>query len=436
MNIFIALLALSFLIIVHEFGHFIVAKLSGIIVHDFSLFMGPKLFSFKKGETTYAIRAIPLGGYVRMEGEEQSSDNERAYNNKPIYIRAAVIAAGPIMNLIIAVILFFVLFSFKGYDTNIVSEIAKDSPAIKAQLQQGDKIISYNGKQVFDINDLALFTFVSKGEEALLEIERGGESFTTKLKPEVFPESTRYLLGFVPKDTENPTGVDSNLVASVSPKSPGQSVGLQTGDRITKINDKKISNKQELSDYLAENKELPVVVTVERDGKPLSLGTVTPMAQKVQEQYFVGMNFATVKGNFGDTLKQSFISCYSTTRQMYSQLIWLLTGKVSTKYMMGPVGIVSSIGQIVEQSPAVSDAILNLLRISALISVNLGIFNLIPFPALDGSKLLFLLIEGVRRKPLQPEKEAAISLVGFALLILLMIYATSNDIIRLIFGQR
>jgi RIP metalloprotease RseP len=428
MPIIIAILALSVLIIVHELGHFLVAKASGILVHEFSLFMGPKLFSVKKGDTTYSLRAIPLGGYVRMEGEEEASDNERAFNRKPILTRIAVIAAGPIMNLVIAVLFFFIVYNYSGYSTSKINEIADNSPAVTAGLQKGDKIVSYNGKKVYDYMDEMLFVYASKGSKADISYERNGKPYTATITPVVYPETTRYILGFTPKAAD---GTDSNLVDSVSKDTPAEKAGIKSGDRIVQVNDAKITNRQQLNDYLLANKDKPVDVIVNRDGKPLTISQITPMNQKTPEQYYIGFDFTTEKGNFFDTLKQSFISCYSTTRQMFYNLVWLINGTISSKNMMGPVGIVSSIGTVVKQSPGVMEAVINLLSFSALISINLGVFNLIPFPALDGSKIILMIVEKIRRKPIPPEKEATISLVGFAILIFIMIFATSNDIMRL-----
>lgn len=428
MPIIIAILALSVLIIVHELGHFLMAKASGILVHEFSLFMGPKLFSVKKGDTTYSLRAIPLGGYVRMEGEEEASDNERAFNRKPISTRIAVIAAGPIMNLVIAVLFFFIVYNYSGYSTSKINEIADNSPAVTAGLQKGDKIISYNGKKVYDYMDAMLFVYASKGSKADVVYERNGRQYPATLTPVIYPETTRYILGFTPKAAD---GADSNLVDSVSKDTPADKSGIKSGDRIVQINTVKITSRQELNDYLLANKDKPVDVIVQRDGKPFTINQITPMLQKTPEQYYLGFDFVTGKGNFFDTLKQSFVSCYSTTRQMFYNLIWLINGTISSKNMMGPVGIVSSIGTVVKQSPGVMEAVINLLSFSALISINLGVFNLIPFPALDGSKIILMIVEKIRRKPIPPEKEATISLVGFAILIFIMIFATSNDIMRL-----
>lgn len=428
MEILIAILALSFLIIVHEFGHFIVAKLSGIKVLEFSLFMGPKLFGVQKGDTLYSIRLVPLGGFVRMEGEEQASEDERAYNKKPILSRAAVIAAGPVMNLITAALLLVIVFSAVGYDTNIMETITENSPASRVGFKPGDTIISYDGKKVYDPMDLQLFLYGSKGTPADIKIARDGKEMNTVITPEIYPEQTRYILGFSPKATE---GKDSNVVSSVSKDSPAAEVGLMENDRIIKINDRDISSRADINDYLNDNKDKSVVVTVERDGKALTLGTATPMQQKIPEMYDLGISFQTSKGGMGNIVKQSFVSGYSIARQMYYSILWLVQGKISMKNMMGPVGIVSSIGEVVQQSPGISYAILNLLKFTALISINLGVFNLIPFPALDGSKLLLLGVEAVRRRPIPPEREAAITMVGFVLLIMLMIFTTSNDILRL-----
>jgi len=428
MPILLALLALSVLIIVHEFGHFIVAKASGILVHEFSLFMGPKLFSFKKGETTYSIRSIPLGGYVRMEGEEEASENERAFNRKPIWARAAVIAAGPIMNLIIAVVFFFIVYSVAGYSTNRISEIGDNSPAAAAKLQVNDKILSYDGKKVYNLSDAMMFLYTSKGSEAKIVYERNGKSGEAIFVPEKIPESTRYILGFTPKSAE---GADSTIVNEVSKDTPAEKAGIKSGDRIVQVNDTKISNRQQLNDYLAANKDTPVEVIIERNGSTRSIGKVIPMEQKISEQYYAGFNFADDKGNIPETIKQAFIACYSNTRQMYYSIEGLVNRSISSKNLMGPVGIVSSIGTVVEQSQGNKEALLNLFTFAAIISINLGIMNLIPFPALDGSKLVLLLVESIRKKPIPPEKEAAISLVGFVILIMVMIFATSNDIMRI-----
>ncbi len=426
MSILVAILALSFLIVVHEFGHFIVAKLSGIKVLDFSLFMGPKLFSFRKGETLYSIRLIPLGGYVRMEGEEQKSDDLRAYNNKPVLVRAAVIAAGPVMNIITAIILITIITSVAGYSTNEVDFVAPTTAAAEARIQAGDRIVSYDNKKVYHPNDIGLFVYGTKGKPVNVEIERNNEKRTVVVKPETIP-AERYILGFGP---QKGYGEGSNAVKTVQEDSDAFKAGLKPGDVITRLNDMPIENNRQIRDFMAVNKGNAVNVTIDRGGEEEVL-KITPIVTKGQEMYEVGMDFKSTKSGLVSTVKNSAIYAYALSRNVYYSLAWLVTGKVSLDQMSGPVGIVNAIGDVVEMSPTLSDRILNLLNVVAFISINLGLFNLIPFPALDGSKLILLAVEGIRRKAIPPEKEAFISLIGLVLLVMLMIFATYNDILRL-----
>ena len=429
MQIILGIIALSFLIIVHEFGHFIVAKLSDIKVKEFSLFMGPKLFSFQRGETAYSIRTIPLGGFVSMEGEEQESSDERAFNKKPILVRMAVIAAGAIMNLIAAIIIIAIVFSSRGYSTNKISSVTKDSPAYKAGIMENDKLIKFNGKSVFNSVDFSIFSYATKDKPVKIGLQRGNKRFTKTVIPLKHPAEARYLLGFQAKSISGP---DSNVVDKVSAGSAAEKVGLKSNDRITGLNDVAIKNKTDISNFLAVNKGNMVKVTVLRGGKPLVLGSASPTEQKTPEYYETGINgFANAKSGIAETIKQSFIFTYSTARSVFYSLAYLVSRKISPREMMGPVGIVNTIGDVVQQSPSFSDKLIGLLFITAFLSVNLGVFNLFPFPALDGSKIVLLAIEAIRRKALPPEREAFINMVGFVLLIMLMIFATSNDIIRL-----
>lgn len=426
MTIILAILALSFLIIIHEIGHFTVAKLSDIKVHEFSLFMGPKLFSFQKGETTYSLRGIPLGGYVRMEGEEQASEDSRAFNRKPILIRMAVIAAGPIMNILVAILLIFIITSISGYNSTIVGELQTSSPAYQAGIRQGDKVIKYSGKSVVNPMDVELFLFGSKGKPADITVVRGNKQQVYKLNAEVFPEN-RYILGFSPAGA---SGDESKTIASIKTDSPAYKAGLRQNDLIISLNGKSVSDGRAIREFLKINDGKPITVNVLRNGTQENY-TMTPLRDKNPEQYDHGIYFLHLKGGPIETLKQSALYSYSISRNVLYSLAWLVTGNVSIKEMSGPVGIVTAIGTVVQVSPTFMDKLLNLMNFTALISINLGLFNLIPFPALDGSKLLILSVEGIRRKALPPEREAMISLIGFALLIMLMIFTTFNDVLKL-----
>jgi regulator of sigma E protease len=425
MGILLAILALSFLIIIHELGHFLVAKAFKVKVNEFSLFMGPKLFSFQKGETVYSLRLIPLGGYVKMEGEEEASEDDRAFNKKPIGVRAAIIAAGPIMNIIIAVVFAFIIMAQSGFYTNQVKTVLPGSAGDKAGIQVGDTLEKYNGKNIYQINDLEIFAYPLKNESIDLQVRRNGESRTLHFAPD---RMTGYKLGFAPKADDGP---ESNVVENVADKSPAMKAGVKDGDRIIKLNGSPVSSKKDIADILGQIKQNDVTITVDRGGKVLDLKPVVPIVGKNQEYLAIGIDFEHTKGNAFATLGQSIKYNISIARSIYYSLGWLFTGTVSPSDLMGPVGITTTIKDVVQQAPSFMDKFLNLLSFTAMISLNLGLVNLIPFPALDGSKLVLLLIEGIRKKPLNPEKEAMITMVGFVFLIMLMIYATFNDILRI-----
>lgn len=428
MTILIAILALSLLIIIHEVGHFTAAKLAGIRVLEFSLFMGPKLISRKKGETEYSIRLIPIGGYVRMEGEEEASDDERAYNKKPILTRAAVLAAGPLANLLVAFIIVIVLISSVGYSTRVLDRMDPYSPAAAANLQPGDEIISYDGRAIYQPSDIMLFLFGSKGKTAVVEYKRPGLDGIQKttISPEII-EKNRYMLGYSPRTS---SGEGWNEVAGIEQNANAAKEGLRVGDKILKLNGTPVTNLRDIRAFLKVNKGDPVRVTVDRNGTLQDI-TITPVRDNNEEQYDTGFTFKAGKGDLLTSAKQSVIYIYSLSREVYYSLAWLITGKVSPSQLSGPIGIVTTIGEVVQLSPTFIDKLLNLLSVMSFISINLGLFNLIPFPALDGSKLLLLAVEAVRRKALPPEKEALISLVGFAVLIMLMIFTVYNDILKL-----
>ncbi len=430
MNLLLAFIAFNFIVIVHELGHFIAAKLADIKVIEFSLFVGPKLFSIKKGETEYSLRLFPILAYVKMEGEEEQSDNERAFNKKPLSTRAAVIAAGPLANLFIAVIVLSIVFSITGYATTSLNYVEKDSPAYNASIQKGDKIIRYDGKKIYQPMDVIQFLYVYKGKPAKVEVMRDGTTFQTIINPLKIPEQERYLFGF---NAQQISGELSNVVNTVAPNTPAETSGLMPGDKVIKLNNILVSNKKDIDDFMSTNKGEPIKVTVLRNGTEMILD-ITPYIQKLPEQYYLGIEYEFKKGNILEVIGYSLSYAYSTVRNVAYSLIWLIMGRVSFSQMTGPIGIVSTIGEVVEQGTTFLDKILYLLNITAFISIAIGATNLVPFPALDGNKLLLILIEAVRKKPIPPEKEAFISMIGFVILIILALFTVYNDTLRLIRG--
>ncbi|MCR4434600.1 MAG: RIP metalloprotease RseP [Clostridiales bacterium] len=430
MRLLLALIAFNLIVIVHELGHFIVARLAGIKVLEFSLFIGPRLFGFKRGETEYSLRLIPALAYVKLEGEDEASESERSFSKKSVPARMATIVAGPLANIVVAVLVLLVGYSIAGYDTTRINTVVKDSPAYSAGLRPGDEIISYDQKRIYQPMDISMFLYSSDGNPATVEVLRDNQKIRMEITPQKIPAQNRYILGFTAKAADGP---DSNIVAAVDPNSPAGKGGLLPDDRIVEINGGKVASRQEISSLLNENKDKPVEVTVVRDGSNQVL-TMTPMLQKTPEQYYLGFDFTSEKGNIFQVIGRSITNSYSITRMEIYSIGWLIRGKVPLDQMAGPVGIVSAINTVVQQSPTALMVVLDLLKMVALISIGLGITNLLPIPPADGSKLVLLMVEGIRKKPLPMEKEGLIMMIGFVVMLTLFVLLTFNDIMRLLTG--
>lgn len=327
-----SLLVFLLVVMLHEFGHFSIAKLSGIKVNEFSIGMGPKIYQKQKGETFYSLRALPVGGYVAMEGEEENSHDPRAFNNVSIVKRMAVVLAGAFMNFVLAFIAFTLIFSIVGYGSNEIEKVISNSPADKAGIQSGDLIIKINENKVKNIYDINSIISKNQKEEMDFQINREGNILNVKIKPEYSEENQMYLIGITSK-------LDHSIIKSI----------CLGADR---------------------------------------------------------------------TLEMS--------KMLLKSIKIMFSGSFKMEYLSGPVGVVQLIGS------ESSKGFLNFLQILGLISVNLGVFNLLPIPALDGGKFLFLLIEALRGKPIDEKIEQGLSLIGISLLFSLMIYVTIfNDIGRL-----
>lgn len=430
MNFVLAFIAFNVIVIVHELGHFLAAKKFGIKVEEFSLFVGPKIYSIQRGETTYSIRLFPIMAYVKMEGEEGASESERAFNNKPRYARAITAFGGPLANLVLAAVILTIVFSIQGFSTTEISRIDKGSPAEVAGMLEGDKIIGYDGKSVLLPLDMIQFLYISKGKPVDIEFVRNNVKNLVTINPEKIPASTAYRIG---AGFSKNTGVGSNVIQSITPGYPAEKVGLMTGDRIIKINNTAISDRNELVAFLDKSRDKEVNITALRNNAEINVSLV-PKEDKIPEQYILGLEFTAKQGNLWDSLRESAVFTYSIIRSVVYSIVWLATGQVKFNQMMGPIGMVSTIGTAVQQGPNLMAKLIYLMQMTGLMSIAIGVTNLIPFPMLDGNRLVLIGIEAIRRKPLKPEKEAFISMVGFVLIILIAIYAAFNDIMRLVNG--
>lgn len=428
MSILLTVLAFNFIIIIHELGHFVVARLAGVRVLEFSLFVGPKLFSIHRGETEYAIRLFPILAYVKLEGEDQASDDQRSFSKKSVAARAAIIAAGPIANLLSSIIILTIVFSITGFNSTVVDSVGYGSPAYNAGIRSGDKVVGYADKAIYMPMNVLEFMYVNKGAATDVEYMHNGQLIKSVITPMVIP-ANRYALGFGTVDAYG--SPNSNIVSMVSSSSPAQTAGLQVNDKIIKMNSTNVETLNDMLDFINNNGNKSITMTVIRNGAVVQLKPAVPMQNNNAEAYDIGITYKFVPANFIQALGNSVVFTYSTIRDVVYTVGWLIAGKVSIHQMTGPVGIVMTINDAASQGVNGMEKILSLLFMTAFISTAVGATNLIPFPALDGGRLLVLLVEAVRRKPLASNKEAVINSIGFLLLIIFAIFITSNDIIRI-----
>ena len=440
MNIIIALLILGIVIAFHEFGHFIIAKSRGITVREFSIGMGPKLFGFEKGGTQYCLRLLPIGGACVMgEDEEAGPDDVNAFNNKTVWERIAVVFAGPFFNFILAFFFALIVIGIVGYDPAYVISVKDYQPAkTQAGLQPGDLIKEFNGKKIHLGRELAteLFYHELDGRPVTIVYERTDEDGRkTEYTVEYTPEYVKnYMMGFYYTTTE--PNADA-VINSVIEGYPMEAAGLQAGDIITSVDGNEIKNVGELAEYLAQNPPGETVMTIGylRAGKADEV-QIVPLYDS--EGYSLGFTYNynyREKTNLFGVIKNSFYEVKYEIVSTVKGLGKIISGNVSTNDIGGPVRIVDEIGNVVEESK--SDGalyvILNLLNWCILLSANLGVMNLLPIPALDGGRLLFMFIEVVRGKPIAKEKEGMVHMIGIILLMLLMVFVFFNDIRNIFF---
>ncbi len=339
----VAILFFGLLISIHELGHFTFAKLFKVKVNEFALGMGPAIFKKKRGDTLYALRLLPIGGYVSMEGEDTESQDENAFNRKKVWQKIIIVAAGAIMNLILGVVIVATVLSME---------------------------------------DLI-------GTNQILEFHEGAIS---------------------------------------------QQTGLKVGDEFLEIDGHRVFSDTDISFLMGRSDDGVFDMTVLRDGEKVELKDVTFKTEKDGKYTFITYDFVILgeETNFFNVLENSFRRSASIARLVWLSFFDLVTGRYGLTDLSGPVGTVNVIADAAAGAVESKDGLITALTMMAFISINIGIFNLIPLPALDGGRLFFLIIEGIRRKPINPKYEGYVHGAGLALLLLLMLVVTFNDIVTLI----
>lgn len=406
---------LGFLILIHEGGHFFAAKLCKVMVNEFSIGFGPVIWKKQGKQTKYTLRLVPLGGFVNLEGEEERSEKEGSFSKASLPKRMAIILAGAIVNIVFALIVYFILMTSVGNHTSlVVSETIPEYAAEQAGIMANDKILKVNGKNINIKSDIDKILKDCKGEKLVFTINRDGKEETIEITPTKIPYKNT---GIYLKAT---TSGESTKIVTVEANSVAEKQGIKPNDEIIKINGEEVKNQADIINKINSKEEETLLITIKRNNEELEIN----IKPETNYNYYLGVYFATAENTLPNNLYYAVFETRDFCFSIFENLKMLFTGKVRADQFMGPVGI----SEVVAKTNEVKDFV----SILALISLSLGVTNLLPIPALDGGKFALLVIEGIRGKKLSEKTEINIQLLGFAFLIALSLYITYHDILRLL----
>ncbi len=422
---------LGFLVFIHELGHFLAAKYFKVKVETFAIGFGPRLFGLVCGGTDYCVRMLPLGGYVKMAGEypqDGVTGDPAELFSKPRWQRFIIALAGPAMNIVMAVLLLTGAYSMGaevegfGNQPTKVGSVSDDSPAAKAGIQRGDVVTEFDGLQSPTWERTITRTMLNAGHRVNATVQRGGQTMQLTITPEAAGTERNGWIGWGPDEKQ--------FVTELEPTMPAAKAGLKLGDEVQAVDNVPLYSMEQLINYLQKSKEAPVNLTVKRGSEDVTL-QVQPVLDSSAgaTRYRIGARFAGPKVKvalpLGEAWARSVEENKKNTMLLGEVLGGLFKGRVSYRQMSGPLGIMKMTGEAAQAGAT------PLTSVAASLSLNLGLFNLLPFPILDGGMILFLLIEGIRRKDISLQvkeriyQAAALVLVAFALLI------TSSDLLKM-----
>ncbi len=389
----------------------LVAKKCKVKVNEFSIGFGPVIWKKQGKETKYTVRLIPLGGFCSMEGEDEKSEEEGSFSKASIPKRLAIVFAGAAVNIIFGLIVFFILMSSTGnYISNTVGSVLDGYAAQEIGIESGDKIIEADGKKIKSKYDLDEVTKnLNENRQITIKIERDGEikEYKTNLT-EITSKTTGLYLD------------EKCKVIAVEKGSAAEKQGIKTNDKIIKINDEDVNESPEKVAQIIQQKGIgTVLLTIERGNETLSI-ELTPDHVST---YYLGVNLKPAEDTIINHLIYGLEETKNFSLSIVDNLKQLFTGRVGLDQMMGPVGIAETVAK--------TNGFQEFIYLLALISLSLGVTNLLPIPALDGGKILILIIEAIRRKPMKQETEINIQLLGFSFLIVLSLYVAYNDVLRI-----
>jgi regulator of sigma E protease len=422
------IVVLGILVFVHEFGHYAVAKLFKVRVEVFSLGFGKRLFGFRRGDTDYRISLLPIGGYVKMSGENPMEDrtgDPAEFMSHPRWQRFLIAIAGPAMNIILAVVVLTGVYMvhYEPPPPADVGWVQPNSAAAKAGIQPGDRILKIQNVEAPNWEQVEERIVVNPDQPVDVTVRRGDQTIDARVTPVATGSDRVGDAGWEPPE--------ATVVGDVDPDLPAAHVGIKTGDTITALNGKPVRSIQQLSSLLQEAKSTPVQVGVLRDGKNLEF-TMTPELSDIgagQKKYRIGVapsvRRVVEKLPFQAALTVSYAECKRNSLLIFELVHKMLQGRNSIKNMSGPVGIARITGKA-----AMTMSWPLMLRLMALISLNLAVFNLFPIPILDGGLMLMLLIEGIMRRDIKQEVKERVYQAAFVFLIVFAAVVIFNDVAK------
>jgi regulator of sigma E protease len=445
MGILIDILAFIFIlgaaVVLHEFGHFIVAKLFKIRVETFSVGFGPRLFGGRWGQTDYRLSAIPLGGYVKLGGDESNAPIEGAgatdippaeqFNLRPRWQKILVAVAGPVMNILTALTIPFIAalaFGVPATPSPVVSRIAPDGAAATAGLQTGDRIVSFNGTENPTWDRIKGDILLSPDQPLPIVVERNGQRIPLTLKPTKRTESTEVIgeAGFLPDYGDLPV-----VLTLVEPGSPAEEAGLKVGDRIVAIGGDTVNSAEQVTQYVKDHPKEPIRMTIERNGEKKEIVATTRLLSDGKERLGIRPDEIMPRVSAGVFGAASYAvrTNFEILRLTGKALGQLFTGQRSARNTIsGPIGIARASSTAVREN-GLSGVFIML----AFLSLSLGVFNLLPIPVLDGGAIFLLLIEGALSwvgLTLSTTVRERIQQIGFVMVLLLMVLVITNDLLK------
>ncbi len=428
------------IVFIHEFGHFITAKKFGVQVNEFALGMGPKLIQFQKGETLYSLRLFPIGGFCAMEGEDGESESERAFSKKPVWQRMIIVLAGAFNNIVLGLIMMMILTAQSdAFSSTTISNFAQAAFTSKSGLEVGDKLLDIGGYKIKTSKDIAfavamLELKIVDGDDFSIYKEDCGFTLLrqyTSLKADDY--SKEELLAITEAFDQ---GIDKlNICTS---KEEADKI---TTDTLAEVN--KLSKKEyvpEESEYMPERKRFRTDVKVIRSGKEITVNNVdfyTYLGANDKPTVALDFSVTPIEKTFGSLMTESFQGTLSVIRMIWKSLAGLVTGRFGMNDVAGPVGAASVVTQAakVGLKTGFLDAVNNILYMMMIITVNLGIVNLMPLPALDGGRFFFMVIELIAGRPVPQKYEAWVHAAGFIILLGFIAVITVKDIVTLASGK-